>query len=515
MELDFSNRIECGDCLDVLKSYPDNCVDLIVTSPPYADNRKDTYGGVSTKDYVDWFIPRSKEFLRVLKPTGTFILNIKEKVEDCERSTYVLELILALKEQGWLWTEEFIWHKKNCFPGKWPNRFRDAWERCLQFNKSKKFSMYQDSVKIPIGDWANSRLKNLSDTEKVRDNAKTGSGFGKRVSNWIGKYTVYPTNVLYLATECSNKNHSAAFPEELPEWFINLFTKENDVVLDPFVGSGTTAVVSKRMNRRYIGIDIVSEYCILTRKQLMGEHTVNNQELIDFINGNITEFHNNRLNALKKLKLKDVLKRKNPYLFKAKNIQTSGELVKNLVDAYLSSQEETIFGEFLEKLAIHVCKSTMGGYKSGIEGIDLEFDKDQIRYLVTIKSGPNWGNSSQIKKMKDCFRTAKKILRTQNANMQIVTINGCCYGIDNAPDKGDYYKYCGQRFWKFISGDDNFYIDIIEPLGYKAKERNDDFYQEYSKVLNQFTRDFSLEYCQEDGSIDWEKIVTLNSQMKD
>lgn len=265
MELDI---IACGDCLEVLKKYPDDSVDLIVTSPPYADNRKNTYGGVSTKEYVEWFLPRAKEFLRVLKPTGTFILNIKEKVENGERSTYVLELILALREQGWLWTEEYIWHKKNCFPGKWPNRFRDAWERCLQFNKSKKFVMYQDNVKVPIGDWAQSRLKNLSDTDKVRDNAKTQSGFGKNVSNWIGKDYVYPTNVLHLATECSNKKHSATFPDELPQWFISLFTKENDVVLDPFVGSGTTAIVAKKMDRHYIGIDIIPEYCALSNNRL-------------------------------------------------------------------------------------------------------------------------------------------------------------------------------------------------------------------------------------------------------
>ena len=262
------DKIICGDCLDVLKEYPDNCVDLIVTSPPYADNRKNTYGGIPTKEYVQWFMPISKELFRVLKPSGTFILNIKEKVENGERSTYVLELILEMRRQGWLWTEEFIWHKKNSFPGKWPNRFRDAWERCLQFNKNKNFCMYQDEVRVPIGKWADSRLKNLSQTDQVRDNAKNNSGFGKNVSNWVGREMVYPTNVLHLATECSNKNHSAAFPEELPEWFIKLFSKENDIVLDPFVGSGTTAVVAKKLNRHYIGIDVIDEYCTLTEKQL-------------------------------------------------------------------------------------------------------------------------------------------------------------------------------------------------------------------------------------------------------
>jgi site-specific DNA-methyltransferase (adenine-specific) len=262
------NNIICGDCLDVMKSFPDSSIDLIITSPPYADNRKHTYGGIPTDEYVKWFLPRTDEFLRVLKPTGTFVLNIKEKVVDGERSTYVIELILEMKRRGWLWTEEFIWHKKNCYPGKWPNRFRDAWERCLQFNKTKQFSMYQDTVRIPIGDWASTRLRNLSKTDMIRDETKNSSGFGKRIANWIGKDSVYPTNVLHLATECSNKNHSAAFPYALPEWFIKLFSKEGDIILDPFIGSGTTALAARNLQRYYIGIDKEEEYCNLACKEL-------------------------------------------------------------------------------------------------------------------------------------------------------------------------------------------------------------------------------------------------------
>jgi len=265
--MELKTDLYLGDCRKELKKVSDNSVDLIVTSPPYADQRKSTYGGISAEVYVDWFLPVSKELLRVLKPTGTFILNIKEKVIDGERSTYVMELILEMRKQGWLWTEEFIWHKKNCFPGKWSNRFRDAWERLLQFNKNKKFNMYQDAVKIPVGDWAKSRLKHLSETDKIRDNAKNGSGFGKNVSNWIGREMVYPTNVVYLSTECNNKNHSAAFPRELPEWFIRLFTQENDTVLDPFMGSGTTVKVANKMKRNAIGIEIVPKFYFAVKEQ--------------------------------------------------------------------------------------------------------------------------------------------------------------------------------------------------------------------------------------------------------
>lgn len=257
-----------GDCRESLISLPDNSVDLIFTSPPYADQRKSTYGGIHPEEYVEWFLPVSEQLLRVLKPTGTFMLNIKEKVLNGERSTYVMELIIAMRKQGWLWTEEFIWHKKNCYPGKWPNRFRDAWERLLQFNKEKHFLMYQEEVMVPMGDWAKSRLKNLSNTDKLRDNSKVGSGFGKNISNWLDRDKAYPTNVLHLATECNNKNHSAAFPEELPEWFIKLFSKEGDTVLDPFMGSGTTNFVAQRLRRNSIGIEIVPEYYEMVRKQI-------------------------------------------------------------------------------------------------------------------------------------------------------------------------------------------------------------------------------------------------------
>lgn len=268
IRMEIFTDIYLGDSKEKLQLLPDNSVDLIVTSPPYADQRKSTYGGIHPDKYVEWFLPISEQLLRVLKPTGTFILNIKEKVVAGERSTYVMELILAMRKQGWYWTEEFIWHKKNSYPGKWPNRFRDSWERLLQFNKDKKFHMYQEEVMVPMGDWAKNRLKNLSDTDKIRDNSKVGSGFGKNISNWLTRDKAFPTNVLHLATECNNKNHSAAFPEELPEWFIKLFTKQNDTVLDPFMGSGTTLKVASRMKRNSIGIDIVPEYYEMVKKHI-------------------------------------------------------------------------------------------------------------------------------------------------------------------------------------------------------------------------------------------------------
>ena len=238
---------------------------------------------------------------------------------------------------------------------------------------------------------------------------------------------------------------------------------------------------------------------------------LNLKDISRYIEQNIGVFHQKRIQSLDKLKLSKVLKRKNPYLFKAKYVLTAEQIIKGLVDAHISSNEETIFGDWLEGLAIFINNMVYGGHKSGIMGIDLEFDKNGARNLVTIKSGPNWGNSSQIAKMRADFVTAKKTLRTSNSQMSIVAVNGCCYGTDNKPDKGDYFKYCGQQFWEFISDDTELFTEIIEPLGHKAKEKNDDFVKLYSQMINKFTKEFSNIFCKDNGEIDWDKLVRFNS----
>ena len=241
---------------------------------------------------------------------------------------------------------------------------------------------------------------------------------------------------------------------------------------------------------------------------------LNPDDVLKYVEENIGTFHQKRIQNLHKLKLSKVLRRKNPYLFKAKYVSTAGDIVKGLMDAHISSNEETIFGDWLEGLAIFINNEVYGGYKSGITGIDLEFDNDNRRYIVAIKSGPNWGNSSQITKMIDDFRTAKKTLRTSNSNLNVVAVNGCCYGRNTRPDKGDYFKYCGQHFWEFISGDSDLFTEIIEPLGHRAKEKNDIFIKAHSNILNLFTKEFTDTYCKENGEIDWEKLVRFNSEKK-
>ncbi|NTW51947.1 MAG: cytosolic protein [Chlorobiaceae bacterium] len=238
---------------------------------------------------------------------------------------------------------------------------------------------------------------------------------------------------------------------------------------------------------------------------------LNLSDVSKYVEDNIGTFHQKRIASLDDLSLSKVLKRKNPYLFKAKFVLTSEQIVRSLVDAHISSNEETVFGDWLEGLAIFINSKVFNGKKSGIPSIDLEFDKDGYRYIVNIKSGPNWGNSSQINKMIADFKTAKKTLRTSNSGLQVIAVNGCCYGKDRRPDKVDYFKYCGQDFWGFISGDNDLYTSIIEPLGHKAQEKNEEFQKSYAQMLNRFTTEFSKEYCASNGEIAWKKLVEFNS----
>lgn len=238
-------------------------------------------------------------------------------------------------------------------------------------------------------------------------------------------------------------------------------------------------------------------------------------DIQSYVEENIGTFHQRKIDSLSALSLKKVLKRKNPYLFKAKYILTAEEIVRGLVDAHISSNEETIFGHWLEGLAIFVNQRAFGGWKSAAGGIDLEFDLRKIRYLVSIKSGPNWGNSSQIKKMQQDFNAARRILRTSNFHLNVCCVNGCCYGTDDRPDKGDYYKYCGQRFWHLISGMKNLYKELIDPLSCRAKECNDHFQEIYCSRINLFTMEFGKLFCNSQGSIMWQKLLEFNSAASD
>lgn len=237
---------------------------------------------------------------------------------------------------------------------------------------------------------------------------------------------------------------------------------------------------------------------------------INLKEIKEYVEINISTFHAKRLEYIKqKIDLNKILKQKNPYLFRAKNILTAYELIKGFLDAFLQSQEETIFGNFMEELAIFVCDKIFGAKKSKLTGIDLEFEKDNCIYIVEIKAGWNWGNASQIKQLKINFENAKKQLQ-KTTKKQIIAVNGCCFGKNKKPEKQGYLKYCGQQFWELISGSENLYIEIIEPIGHKAKQKNEDFLNTYSQMINQLTLEFSQEFCN-NGIINWEKLIKFNS----
>lgn len=263
-----------GDCAEVIASeVQPQSINLIVTSPPYSNQRSGTYGGIHPDRYVEWFMPKTEEFKRCLTNDGSFILNIKERAFGGERHRYVYELVLEMRDRGWRLVDEYCWHKKNSYPGKWPNRFRDSWERLYHFTLNPGFKMRQRSVMVPMGDWKDRRLNNLSENDRTRELSNHGSGFGKKVENWVGRTNAYPTNVLHMATECGFKGHPAPFPKSLPEWFIRLFTDEGDTVLDPFAGSGTTLIAALELGRNAIGIDTNEDYCALMRESTARFHS--------------------------------------------------------------------------------------------------------------------------------------------------------------------------------------------------------------------------------------------------
>jgi len=234
------------------------------------------------------------------------------------------------------------------------------------------------------------------------------------------------------------------------------------------------------------------------------------QQIYGYVEEHISVFHQKRIDYVQnKVNLLNILKQKNPYLFRAKNVLTAHDLIKGFLDAFLQSQEETLFGDFIEGLAVFVCDKAYVAKKSELTGVDLEFEKDGIIYIVEIKAGWNWGNSSQIKQLRANFEKAGETLIAQTGK-KVVAINGCCFGKDRKPDKTGYLKLCGQKFWEFISGDTNLYIDIIEPIGYKAKQKNDEFLESYAQIINKLTMEFSQSFC-DDGKINWAKLVEYNS----
>lgn len=233
-------------------------------------------------------------------------------------------------------------------------------------------------------------------------------------------------------------------------------------------------------------------------------------EVREFVNANIVTFHEKKLKSLENLSLETLLKKKNPYLFRAKNVTVASELIEEILDAFLSSSEEKLFGDFLEDLAVFVNMRTCDGHKSSALGVDLEFKNSEIHYIVSIKSGPNWGNSSQQRRQEDDFKDAVKRLKQSQHTLNVQAVLGICYGKTRTSYLRGYLKVVGQNFWYFISGNKDLYTDIIEPIGYRAKEHNEIFLQGKGRLVNLFTQQFLDEYT-DYGNINWAQLVALNS----
>jgi hypothetical protein len=239
---------------------------------------------------------------------------------------------------------------------------------------------------------------------------------------------------------------------------------------------------------------------------------LNLDQVREFVNANIVRFHDRRIHSLETLELGDLLRKKNPYLFRAKNLTVASDLIKELLGAFLSSSEEKLFGDFLEDLAIYIAGHTCDGHKSAATGIDLEFSYGGVHYLVAIKSGPSWGNSSQHSKQEQDFKNAVTRLKQSQHGVNAQPILGICYGkARTGPFRGVGYKLVGQNFWYLISEQESLYTDIIDPIGYQAKQHNDRYFEERDRVINQFTRQFIDRFCDRSGLVDWLKLVEHNS----
>ncbi len=265
--------ILCGDAKEVLKKYPDEYFNLIVTSPPYADARKKHYKSIKPDEYADFIESFHEQLWRVLADDGSFVLNLKDKIVNGVRSRHVWHSIERLSSRGWLCIDDYLWYKPNAMPGYWGNRLRDEWEYCFHMTKQKHFTMYQDSVKKPIGDWAKARLRKLKGKSAIRHNSENLSGFGRDLRAWKNKKMVLPGNVVSVPLVGKNMGHPAVFPVGLPEFFIKLFTKKGDNVLDPFAGSGQAGIAGAKFSRNIVLIDLAEEYCNVMNERLqdMGE----------------------------------------------------------------------------------------------------------------------------------------------------------------------------------------------------------------------------------------------------
>lgn len=262
------NKIYQGNSLDLLKQLDDNSIDLVITSPPYADLKTYVdFKGILADDYVEWFLPYCNEICRVIKPTGSFILNINDKVEDGFRHPYVFDLISQIHKRTDLKLfERLFWNKMKGLPNR--SRFGDRVEYLFWFAKEKGFYFDIDSMRTPYSEKSIKRMKNPLKKRFARTEENQNSNEYKEWSPNPGG--ALPTTLVNISSESKRvaDNHVAVYPVELAKYFIKGSSKEGDIVLDPFMGTGTTAVACKDLNRNYIGFEIQPTYIEVANKRV-------------------------------------------------------------------------------------------------------------------------------------------------------------------------------------------------------------------------------------------------------
>lgn len=265
--------ITWGDSHAWLPALPPKSVDLFFTSPPYADAR--AYSRIHPDRYVDWFLDFAQPMLAATTETGWFVLNIKNRVAKAgslrgQRHPYVYELVLALQQLGWRWIETYIWAKPNSIPGRFGPRTKDSFEYVYAFAAGQKPHFDLDAIRVPYKTTPEEIARRMEDSNGRRN---TDAGFGRDRMKTYRKGGADPGNVVPVAQTYNQHygpagEHTAVMPEGLAEFFVKACCPEGGVVIDPFAGSGTTALVSRRHGRRAGGFELHADHVAVGQGRL-------------------------------------------------------------------------------------------------------------------------------------------------------------------------------------------------------------------------------------------------------
>jgi len=274
LEMLISEGVTWGDSLLWLPKLPAHSVDLFFTSPPYADQR--AYSRIHPDRYVEWFLPFARAMYDATRDTGSLVINIKNRVAKDgplrgQRHPYVFQLVLALQNMGWRWIEEYIWQKPNAIPGKFGPRTKDAFEHVFHFARGAKPYFDLDAVRVPYRTAPEEIERRKLDTNGRRT---TEAGFGRDRVTTYRHGGADPGNVIAVSQTYNQHRgvaHTAPMPEGLAEFFVKAMSPVGGIVIDPFAGGGTTAVVARRHGRLAGGLELHQEFAVEARRRIAAD----------------------------------------------------------------------------------------------------------------------------------------------------------------------------------------------------------------------------------------------------